>query len=61
MKVTTINQSELTDKCWGVQMFGLGQCKTCEFAGKRSCGGKEIRKTGKNEKGFSVPLGKEEK
>lgn len=60
MKVSTVEQAKVTDECWSVQIWGLGYCKTCEYAGKRLCGGKNIRKTGKNEKGFTVPLGKEE-
>ena len=61
MKTTLVKQNQLTTECWPVQMFGLGECRTREFLNKRSCGGKNIRKTGKNEKGFTVPLGKEDK
>jgi hypothetical protein len=60
VKTTTINQGQLTEECWAVQMWGLGQCRTCEFLNKKTCGGKNIRETGKNSKGFSVPLGKKE-
>lgn len=52
----TVDQSKLSEECWGVQFFGLDNCKSCELKGKRDCGGKNIRKTGKNNKGFSVPL-----
>jgi len=54
----SISQSELSAECWLVQMSGLDRCLKCEFADTDECGGKDIRKTGKNEKGFKVPLGK---
>jgi hypothetical protein len=53
----SIPQSELSAECWLVQMSGLDRCDKCEFAGSDECGGSEIRKTGKNELGFKVPLG----
>ena len=59
MTVREIKQAELSAECWNIQMFGESTCNTCEFRGKRDCGGKKIRKTGKNENGFTVPLGKE--
>jgi hypothetical protein len=34
----------------------LEACKTCEVKDTDECGGIEIRKTGKNEKGFLTPL-----
>jgi len=52
----TINQGDLTSECWMVQMFGTLRCETCEFKDTPECGGKNIRKTGKNEKGLEVPL-----
>lgn len=62
--VRLVPQDQMTAECWFVQAWGLDYCKTCEYYGTekkphRECGGKNIRKTGKNEKGFSVPLGKE--
>lgn len=51
-----IKQADLTGECWLVQFRGLEACKTCEFKGTDQCGGKEIRKTLKNEKGILVPL-----
>lgn len=53
----TIKQNELTGECWFVQVWGTEKCKTCEFRDSEDCGGQEIRKTGKNEKGHKVPLG----
>jgi len=55
----SIPQSELTAECWLVQMAGLERCETCEFAGTDECGGLDIRTTGKNQKGFEVPLGEQ--
>jgi hypothetical protein len=40
-----------------IQFEGLGACKKCDVRGTSECGGKRIRKTGKNELGFKVPLG----
>lgn len=53
--VKAINQSSLTDECWLVQIFGKGKCLSCKDK-DRNCGGKKIRRTGKNKKGISVPL-----
>jgi len=53
----SIPQAELTAECWLVQMAGLERCETCEFVDTEECGGVDIRKTGKNEKGHKVPLG----
>ena len=52
-----ISQSEMTSECWSIQFRGPKACKDCECRG-RDCGGKAIRKTGKNAIGFVVPLGK---
>ena len=54
--VTNVNQNEMTSECWIVQFGGLAACDTCEFVDTDECGGEEIRKLAKNEKGFSVPL-----
>jgi hypothetical protein len=56
MKTRVIQQNKMTGECWLIQMSGPKTCETCEAKGKRDCGGKKIRKTGKNEKGFAVPL-----
>ena len=56
METKTIKQSDLTSECWSVQFWGLDRCKTCEYKGKKECGGKNIIKTKKNEKGLEVPL-----
>jgi hypothetical protein len=55
-EIKTVHQNNLSSECWLVQMFGLNHCETCELKGKRDCGGKNIRKTGKNEKGLNVPI-----
>lgn len=52
----TVRQRNLTGECWLVQMWGLDHCKTCEYKGSSECGGQEIRKKGKNEKGLDVPV-----
>jgi len=57
MKAKTVTQSQMTEECWLVQIWGLSYCKTCEYRDTPDCGGKEVRKTGKNSKGYSVPLG----
>ena len=46
----------MTDECWTVQFQGLKACETCPLKDTDDCGGKEIRKTGKNSKGYKVPL-----
>ena len=54
--ILTVNKAKLTAECWGVQFNGLEACNECEFKGTKECGGKKIVKTGKNEKGFKVPI-----
>ena len=56
MQVKSIKQSDLTAECWAVQMWGIGKCEKCEFRNTPDCGGKEIRKTGKNQIGTVVPI-----
>lgn len=56
MNVRIVKNENLTRECWSIQFCGIGYCKTCEHLGKRSCGGKNIRKTFKNEKGVKVPI-----
>lgn len=55
-KVRTVKQSNLSGECWLVQMWGLDHCNTCEVKGTADCGGQNIRKSGKNEKGLDVPV-----
>ena len=55
-KTRDIDQSKMTEECWEVQFNGLEYCSTCNYKDKDTCGGKNIRKKGKNKKGFSVPL-----
>jgi len=56
MESKTINQGQLTGECWGVQAWGVEGCEKCEYKNSEDCGGKEIRRTGKNSKGFKIPL-----
>ena len=56
VKSTTVKQSHLSSECWLVQAWGLDHCITCEFLNTEDCGGKEIRITGRNEYGCTVPL-----
>ena len=58
--VRKVAQNEMTAECWGVQLIGLEECMKCQFKNTKDCGGKKIRKTGKNEKGFKIPLGVKE-
>lgn len=55
----TVRQSELTEGCWLVQCFRVEHCLECEHRDTPDCGGEEIRRTGKNALGHSVPLGEE--
>lgn len=51
----TIDTSKLSnDECWAVQINGLRHCETCKFTGLTACVGKEIKKTGKNKKGYTI-------
>ncbi len=59
MKTYSVNQSHLTSECWSIQFHGLECCKTCEFRDTDDCGGKNIRKTGKNAFGYMVPISEE--
>ena len=53
----TIQQSNLSPECWYVQVWGVEKgCATCEFKDTEECGGENIRKTGKNDKGITVPI-----
>jgi hypothetical protein len=51
-----IPSNKITDECWAIQFQGIKACKACKYRTKRTCGGQTIRKTGKNAKGFTVPL-----
>ena len=54
MNVKVVNQSKISEECWSVQIWGFSACTHCEYKGKKDCGGKSIRKTQKNSKGFTV-------
>ena len=54
MQARTVRQDNLSSECWTIQMFGLDACKTCKFKGKRDCGGKNIIRTLKNNKGIKI-------
>lgn len=56
MRVIQIKQAHLTDECWSVQFQGLSACRNCKYKNTRECGGKGIILSGKNKKGFKVPL-----
>jgi hypothetical protein len=50
-----IDTSKLsTDECWGVQINGTQHCKYCKWTGISACEGKDIIKTGRNSKGYSI-------
>ena len=51
--VKKIPQSQITDECWTVQFEGLSACPTCPYQDSQ-CGGKKIRETGRNSKGFEI-------
>jgi len=53
----TIPAIKMTAECWLVQWSGLSICDSCQFVDSDECGGEEIRETGKNSRGFEVPLG----
>lgn len=57
MKVLNIKQNHLTNECWLVQLKGLRVCEKCEFKNTSQCGGRGIVLSGKNKKGYKVPLG----
>lgn len=52
--VKMVKQANLTAECWMVQIYGTSHCSSCEFKDTDDCGGPEIRKSGKNEKGIEV-------
>jgi hypothetical protein len=54
VRVKQVKQKSLSAECWSVQVWGTGYCETCEYKGTEECGGQEILKTGKNEKGIKV-------
>ena len=56
MRINKVPQYKLSSECWPVQLWGTNTCESCEFKDSDECGGLKIRKTGKNEKGYVVPL-----
>lgn len=54
MKTRQLDQRQLSDECWGIQMWGTEECSRCCYLNTKDCGGKNIRKTGKNNKGFAI-------
>jgi hypothetical protein len=56
MKVIEINQKHMTSECWMIQFKGLSVCKDCEFKNTRECSGRGVVLSGKNKKGYKVPL-----
>jgi hypothetical protein len=55
--VKQIKQNDLSSECWLVQMRGVDACKGCEAYQTPECGGQEILKTGKNDKGILIGKG----
>ena len=51
-----INQNELSEECWMIQIYGMEYCEGCEYKNTDDCGGKRIREERKNKKGFTIPL-----
>lgn len=50
-----VDTSKLSsDECWSVQINGLIHCENCKFVGLTACMGQNIRKTGKNSKGYII-------
>ena len=60
MDIKQIKQSELSSECFMVQIFGFDTCLTCEYKNTDECGGKEVRKSQVNSKGYDVPLKNQE-
>jgi hypothetical protein len=56
MTFRTVQQSHLSSECWSVQLEGITACDHCELRSTLDCGGKQIRVTGKNKLGFTVPI-----
>lgn len=56
MKVLNVKRNQLTSECWVVQFEGLSACKNCPAQNTKECGGMGIVLSGKNKKGFKVPL-----
>lgn len=56
LNVGYIQSNELTEECWTIQLRGLEACKDCKISKREGCGGIEIIRTGKNSKGFKVPV-----
>lgn len=54
MTIKAIRQKDLTAECWVVQFSGTEYCAMCEFKDTKYCGGQNILKTGKNEKGIEI-------
>lgn len=56
IEVAEVPQGKLSSECWTVQFRGLVACDTCEYVNTKDCGGKRIRKIGKNCLGHVVPV-----
>lgn len=54
METKIMPQIKLTGECWIVQIQGLKACKACHYKNTEDCGGEDIRRTGKNEKGYEI-------
>ncbi len=56
MEIKTLNQRHLSEECFMIQAFGKHYCKNCPYLETDECGGKDILETGKNNKGYKVPI-----
>ena len=52
----SIDNSKLSSECWSIQFHGIDYCNTCPYKDTDECGGINIRKTLKNNKGYKIPL-----
>lgn len=52
-----VDQDALSSECWMIQIIGIDACTACNYRDTDECGGKNIRITGKNEHGHSIPIG----
>lgn len=60
MKKYKVDMRSLTNECWDIQFRGREACDKCDLLNTKDCGGKKIRETGFNSKGYKVPCGVEE-
>jgi len=54
VETKVIDQGQLSSECWLIQFRGKAACRDCELKGTSECGGGDILKTGKNNKGVKL-------